>query len=398
MSGTANLRAATGPGAAKGAASDPACWSAALGSAQLLFGPGSLAKLGGLARDLAGTRVLLVTDPGVRAAGHAGAAIRSLEAASLAYELFDGVEANPTARHVEEGTRLCRRFGADLIVGLGGGSSMDCAKGINFLTTNGGRMEDYWGSGKAAKPMLPSIGIPTTAGTGSEAQSYALIEQDGTRRKMACGDPKARFVAVILDPETTATLPRAVTATSGMDAISHAVESYVCTTANPISRLLAREAWSLLAGGLPTVLEPGGDPAARGRMMLGAHLAGAAIEASMLGAAHACANPLTSRYEIPHGAAVLLMLPHVVRFNEPVAGPSYADLLAAAAPTVPGSLDALLEELRGSAGLPGRLRDCGVPEAELPVLAGEAAQQWTASFNPRPVTEPDLLRLYELAY
>ena len=132
--------------------------------------------------------------------------------------------------------------------------------------------------------------------------------------------------------------------------------------------------------------------------MLGAHLAGAAIEASMLGAAHACANPLTSRHEIPHGAAVLLMLPHVVRFNEPVAGPSYADLLAAAAPAVPGSLAALLEQLRGLAGLPCRLRDCGVPEAELPVLAGEAAQQWTASFNPRPVTEPDLLRLYELAY
>ena len=147
--------------------------------------------------------------------------------------------------------------GFDLLIGLGGGSAMDCAKGINFILTNGGRMEDYWGVDKATKPMLPSIGIPTTAGTGSEAQSFALISQEDTHQKMACGDKKARFRTVILDPALTKSTPKGVTAATGIDAISHAVESYVSTRRNPISQMFAKEAWRLLEKSFEIVV---GDP------------------------------------------------------------------------------------------------------------------------------------------
>jgi len=371
-------------------------WSAEVGAVRVHFGAGALDLVGSLARELGASRVLLVTDPGVRAAGHAGRALAALEREGLAAAVFDDVEENPTSLHVEAGRRCAASFGPDLVVGLGGGSAMDCAKGINFVLTNGGRMEDYWGTGKASWSMLPSIGVPTTAGTGSEAQSYALISHPETHQKMACGDRKARFREVILDPQLAASAPRRVAATAGVDAVSHAVESFVTRRANPVSRLLAREAWRLLAGSLEAFLASPGDLAAAGDALLGAHLAGAAIEASMLGAAHACANPLTARFGIAHGAAVGLMLPHVVRFNGEVAaiGERYGDLLVGA----PGALARRLEELRAAAGLPARLRDCGVDAGSLPALAAEAARQWTAGCNPRPVDAASLRSLYEAAF
>src|SRR5207249_10078818 len=186
---------------------------------------------------------------------------------------------------------------------VGGGSAMDCAKGINFLLTNGGRMADYQGFGKAKKPMLPSIGIPTTAGTGSEAQSFALIADEQTHMKMACGDRKAAFHIAILDPEVTVSQPAKVTAITGVDALSHAVESYVTTRRNPLSQLFAREAWRLLQANFEKVLRRPDNLEARSAMQLGAYLAGSAIETSMLGAAHALANPLTAHYGMTHGIA-----------------------------------------------------------------------------------------------
>jgi len=374
-------------------------WSSALGSTRVIFGPGSLAGLGEIGAGLEARKALLVTDKGVRAAGHADRARDALQGVGITTVIFDGVEENPTTRHVEEGARFAQPHAIDLLVGLGGGSAMDCAKGINFLLTNGGRMEDYWGTNLAARPMLPSVGIPTTAGTGSEAQSYALIEQEGSRRKMACGDEKARFRVVLLDPDLTATMPRNVAAAAGVDAISHVVESYVTTRRNPISRMFARSAWRLLSESFADAIHRHEDVHARGHMMVGALLAGASIEASMLGAAHACANPITSRYELAHGAAVLLMLPHVVRFNEPVVGDLYEELVREdAATTRSGDLAARLEAMRRDGGLPERLRDIGVTPAALPDLADEAAAQWTAGFNPRSVSRDELLALYETAW
>jgi len=188
-------------------------------------------------------------------------------------------------------------------------------------------MRDYWGFGKASGPMLPSIGIPTTAGTGSEAQSYALISDADTHAKMACGDSKAAFRLTILDPELTVSQPRRVTAVAGYDAISHAVESYVTARNTAISDLFASDAWRLLEAHYERVLREPGDVIARGAMLLGAHEAGIAIDHAMLGAAHACANPLTAHHGTTHGVAIAVMLPHVVRWNAGHVGGRYAELL-----------------------------------------------------------------------
>jgi alcohol dehydrogenase len=372
-------------------------------STRVVFGPGSLCQLGDLVRDCGGKRVLLVTDPGLEAAGHPQRALASLRAAGLDVFLFDGVEENPTERHVEKALRLAQAEHIDFLVAIGGGSSMDCAKGVNFLFTNGGHMIDYKGFGKAQKPMLPSIAVPTTSGTGSEAQSYALIADEQTHMKMACGDRKVAFRVAILDPEVTVSQPAKVTAITGIDALAHALETYVCTRRNTLSQLFAREAWRLLEPNFERVLREPGNLEARSAMQLGAHLAGLAIENSMLGACHACANPLTAHYGITHGVAIGIMLPHVIRFNAAVVGPLYAEL-AHQAGLVNGdlgvgaeSLAYRIRDLMQLAGLPTSLTECGISAGNLPVLADEAAQQWTGRFNPRSVGHRELLRLYEEA-
>ena len=361
-------------------------------STRVVFGENALDQLGDLTIALGGNRVLVVTDPGIIRAGISDRALDSLKAANLDPFIFDGVEENPTSRHVANGAQFAKdRGGIDLLIGLGGGSAMDCAKGINFILTNGGRMEDYWGVDKATKPMLPSIGIPTTAGTGSEAQSFALISQEDTHQKMACGDKKAQFRTVILDPVLTTTTPKGVTTATGIDAISHAVESYVSTRRSPISQMFAKEAWRLLEKSFEVVVRDPENIEARSRMLLGAHLAGAAIENSMLGAAHACANPLTARYNITHGVAVGLMLPSVVQFNNQAVSTLYRDLH-------PLSLYERVSELKAVAGLPERLRNFEIRSEDLPQLAAAAAKEWTGKFNPQQVSKVELLKLYEVIY
>jgi alcohol dehydrogenase len=363
---------------------------------RVVFGPGTLEQLGKIAQSVGGRRAFVVSDPGIVAAGYAGRAIQLLEAAGLEAHLFDGVEENPTTRHVEAGLAAAKQRGVDLFVGLGGGSSMDCAKGINLLLTNGGKIADYHGTGKAMKPMLPLIAIPTTAGTGSEAQSFALIADEQTHQKMACGDRKATAAVAILDAELTLTQPAQVTADTGIDAISHALETWVTKRRNPVSTLFSEAAWRLLSANLARVLESPKDLEARAGMQLGAFYAGSAIENSMLGAAHSCANPLTAHYNVVHGAAVGVMLPAVIRFNGPAVGTLYGDLAGTndGAETLASRVESLLKQ----AALPTRLSEYKIPEAVLPDLAQEAAQQWTAQFNPRPVKQNDLLEIYRCVY
>jgi alcohol dehydrogenase len=221
--------------------------------------------------------------------------------------------------------------------------------------------------------------------------------------KMACGDPKVAFRAAILDPEVTVSQPPAVTAITGIDALAHAVESYVCTRRGPIAQMFAHAAWGLLEPNLEVVLREPCNLEARGAMQLGANFAGTAIENSMLGACHACANPLTAHYGLTHGIAIGILLPHVVRFNAPAVGPLYNDF-AHEAGLVNGDTGAAAEALAQRitalmriAGLPTTLSACGISAGILPVLADEASQQWTARFNPRPVSESNLLHLYKLA-
>jgi alcohol dehydrogenase len=371
---------------------------------RVVFGTGKVATLGEFARDLGAKRVLVASDPGVIAAGHTGRGIDSLTAANLDFHLFDGVRENPTTMNVEAGLAIAKQFQPDLIVGFGGGSSMDCAKGINFLYSCGGRMQDYWGIGKATGPLLPMIAVPTTAGTGSETQSFALISDAETHVKMACGDKRAAFRVAILDPELTVTQPPRVAALAGFDALSHAVETYVTKKRNEVSCDYSKRAWQSLAPNYLRVLDNPFDLAAQGRMQMGACLAGSAIENSMLGAAHALANPLTANYGIAHGEAVALMLPHVVRFNGRECDSWYRELLASAEhePNCPqGGAEELAEFLRDvatRAGLPDTLRACNVERARLSELADAASSQWTATFNPIVVERNDLLSLYEAAF
>jgi len=372
---------------------------------RVVFGPGAIGRLGELAKELGDTRVLLVTDPGLEAAGHPQRAVESLRDAGLEVFVFDQVEENPTSLHVDSGVAFAKPLGIDLIVSVGGGSAMDCAKGINFLLTNGGQMSDYRGFGKASKPMLPSIGIPTTSGTGSEAQSYALIADEKSHMKMACGDRKAAFCAAILDPELTVSQPPKVTALTGIDALAHAVESYVTAKRNPLAQMFAREAWRLLEANLEKVLRDPADLEARGAMQMGAFLAGTAIENSMLGVCHSCANPLTAHYGITHGLAIGIMLPHVIRFNAREVASLYSELIDEAGyangngqPSVAAELLAQrITHLMQLANLPTRLSACGVSRGIFAVLAEEAAQQWTARFNPRVVDEGAILGLFDAA-
>lgn len=375
---------------------------------RVIFGIDAVERVGELARELGAQKVLLVTDPGIVAAGHAARVRRLLEVAGLSVSCFDKVRENPTSVCVDRCLQVVKASRVDTLVGLGGGSALDTAKGCNFIYTNGGRIQDYWGYAKASKPMLPLIAIPTTAGTGSECQSYALIADEQTHRKMACGDPKAAARIAVLDPRLTISQPTQVAAHTGVDALSHAVESAVTRRRNPLSLMYSHEAFKLTATSLARVLREPSNLEARGRMLLGAAFAGTAIENSMLGAAHAAANPLTARFDVVHGEAVGIMLPHVIRFNgrDPVALQAYAELasapeIACVSDGVHPALDALIariESLLNVAQIAPSLADCGVDRAIIPTLAKEAAQQWTANFNPRSVTVKDFIALYEAAF
>jgi alcohol dehydrogenase len=360
-------------------------------SPAILFGPGRLDELPECASSLGARNLLLVTDPGIVAAGHVRRATDFLEAAGLKVTVYEGSHVNPTESDIEACRDFAKTLHPDALIGLGGGSSMDTAKGCNFLLHNGGRMADYKGYGLAKNAMLPFIAIPTTAGTGSECQSYAVVSCDDSHEKMACGDPKALARFAILDPDLTVSQPQSVAVLTALDALSHALESAVCTKRNPVSSAYSAEAFRLIVSAIRPVLDGSADLDSRGRMLLGAAMAGSAIENSMLGAAHAAANPLTARFDLTHGHAVSLMLPHVVRLNftDPAIAAIYHDFSTIlGCPLLPW-----LEETIALAKLPVTHID---PESIFD-LAEAAAQQWTGRFNPVPLDHAILTTLYRNA-
>ena len=371
---------------------------------RLVVGAGRVAEAGGLARELGMQRVLLVTDPGLAATPHLARLQASLRAAGCELACFAETHANPTTRDVAACLALAQSFAPDGFVALGGGSSIDTAKATNLLLTNGGELATYRGRSRVAVPLLPQLVIPTTAGTGSEVQAFCLIADEASHMKMACGTASAIPAVAILDAELTLTLPRSITASAGIDAISHAVECAVTTARTPLSELAARDAFARLHVALPQVLAAPQDLAARAEMLLGATLAGIAIENSMLGAAHAMANPLTAHFGLVHGLAVAACLPAVVACNRaaPEAAAGYAALaraggLASAAQSVEQAVDALqarLLVLTDAVGARAALRDAGCDPGLIPVLAAEAACQWTGTHNPLPLTADGFATLY----
>jgi alcohol dehydrogenase len=363
---------------------------------RVVFGGGALSRLGEIVRDVGGKRVLIVTDKGIVAAGHLERARKLLEKDGIHVAVFDAVRENPDTEDVSRCVDVARSFAVDMFVGLGGGSSMDTAKGANFILTNGGEMRDYHGVGKASKPMLPLVAIPTTAGTGSECQSFALIADPASHLKMACGDPKAAARVAILDPELTVSQPPRVTACTGVDALVHALETAVTKKRTELSRVFSREAFCLIINAFPAVLAKPDDIEARGAMLLGAAYAGMAIENSMLGCAHSAANPLTAHFGVIHGQAVGRLITSVMRRNvrEEFAINEYDALAGLIGYSSFEPLIGRIEEILGLAGLDAPLGKLGVTEESIGKMAKEASAQWTASFNPVRYETSDFEAIY----
>lgn len=364
---------------------------------RIVIGPGTAAQLGELATELGSSRALLVTDPGIVAAGHVSGAIASLEAGGLTVRVFDRVHENPGADDVEDAITAAQSLQPDLLIGFGGGSSMDTAKGCNFVLAGGGSIADYRGVGRARGRLLPLIAVPTTAGTGSECQSYALITDPSSCQKMVCGDPKALPTVAVLDPVLTMTQPQNVTANTGIDTLAHVIETAVTTRRTELSWRYTRHAFALTLKALPEVVEHGGRLKPRADMQLAAALAGAAIECSMLGAAHSAANPLTAHFGVVHGQAVGVMLPAVVRYNgqDPASQAIYAELIGGDPADAPEVLATMIDNMLALIGLPRSLGQFGVGLSDIDRLAADAAKQWTAQFNPRPVDANNFLQMYQ---
>lgn len=371
---------------------------------QVFFGDGSRKQLGDLASKY-GKKILLVSDPGVSSAGHSHSAKEILQKSGLEVFLFDQSIENPTESSVQDCVQVAKKENIDVIVGLGGGSSMDTAKGCNFILSNGGRMSDYWGVGKAKKGFLPFIAVPTTAGTGSECQSFALISHDESHKKMACGDKKALPLVTILDPELTISQPHSVSASTGVDALAHALESAVTVKRNKNSARHSQLAFNLIQENLPLVLKDPSNLEYRGNVLLGASHAGAAIEQSMLGAAHSMANPLTVSKGVVHGIAVSMALPEIIKFNASRRAETnfqYAELARNSGIAEQGSADThatqlLLERvclILGQSGIPDSIATFGFTQEDIPSLASDAFEQWTAQFNPVPISLKDFEDLY----
>tara|TARA_R110002072_G_scaffold4174_2_gene29461 strand:- start:50661 stop:51803 length:1143 start_codon:yes stop_codon:yes gene_type:complete len=373
--------------------------SSAVGT-RLISGQESLAE----AANIADGRVFLVTDPGIVAAGHVARLEAMFAAKGTTYHRFDAVRQNPDEENVDACVAEYRRAfgddGADWIVALGGGSSIDVAKGCSMLASAGGRMRDYLGRKSKPHQQPPVLAIPTTAGTGSEVQSYALITNNDTGRKMACGGEVPRIA--ILDPDLTRSQPRFVTVCAGLDTLAHAVETAVTTARTDASVMYSREAFRLVARNFEIVLNTPDDVDARSAMLRASAAAGIAIENSMLGAAHSMANPLTRQFGIAHGQAVGQMLPFVVRFNadDKQAALGYAELAydagiverSAPTKTAVKQLVVRLRELVAVAGL--ERTPANIPVSAIDALSAEAAEQWTAQFNPRPVDEAAFRSLF----
>ena len=375
-------------------------------STRIVFGPGVLASLSLESRTLRASRALIVCDPGVTQLGFAHRVADLLLDAGIEAARFDALSENPRNAECCAAAATARDVGAEFIVGLGGGSAMDAAKAAAALVTNGGSVMDWEDPKELACEPLPIVCIPTTAGTGSEVTFVAVITDDTNHHKMALRDSGLAPRIALVDPELTTTMPAALTAATGMDAISHAIEAYTCKAANPVSDALAVRAIELIAHNLRTAYGDGADLSARSAMQLGSTMAGMAFANSTVGAVHSIAESLGGRYDTPHGVAVAVFLPTIFRFNISADPQRHADVARALGVEPPiGKVSELAE--RGAVALGDLARDVGIPPlAELPgirptdfdQLAETSAASGCSKANPRPITRADYLGILRDAY
>jgi alcohol dehydrogenase class IV len=365
-------------------------------------------QLGRMAADLGIKRALIVTDLGIIQLGLLDSAIKSLDIHKIEYSIYSDVIADPPERVVVDAVIAAQAFGCDGVVGFGGGSSMDVAKLLAVLITGEQALSDIYGVDQITSPRLPLIQVPTTAGTGSEATMVSIITTGETTK---AGVVSRTLLAdkIILDARLTVGLPAHVTAATGIDAMVHAIEAYTSKRLkNPLSDMLAREALRLLSGSIVTAVKQGGNLEARADMLLGAMLAGQAFANAPVAAVHALAYPLGGNYHIPHGLSNSLVLPHVLRFNGPVASDLYAEIAPLIMPNqiLPEDTVAATEmladhflSLAADLGLQTTLREMNIPESDLPKLAEDSMlQQRLLVNNPRELDLEDALGIYQQAY
>jgi alcohol dehydrogenase class IV len=373
----------------------------------LILEPGVTNRLGEIAAEIGMSRVLLVSDPGITEVGLLDRAMSGLRSGGLEVSIFADVLPDPPVDNVMAAVEQARNFGADGIVGFGGGSSMDVAKLVAFLSCSSQKLSDIYGVGLAKGKRLPLILVTTTAGTGSEVTPIAIVTT-GESEKKGVVAPQLLPDIALLDAELTTGLPPRITAMTGVDAMVHAIEAYTSKVKkNPISDTLARQGLKLLFDNIRMVMEIGNDIEARSRMLVGALLAGQAFANAPVGAVHALAYPIGGHYHVPHGLSNSLILPHVMRFNLPVASKEYAELsrvlfddlgsvndLAAGA-----KLISALEQLIVDVKLETRLSQVGIEKQALPQLAESAMLQTRLLVNnPREVNYEDAMQIYRDAW
>ncbi len=371
------------------------------------FGCGALSRLPEVLAGVGGERVFLVMDPGLDGTGIRERITGLLAGASMPYELYDGIDPEPGLRLADEGARRARGFDADCVVGVGGGSAMDVAKAVSILLTNGGRAADYIGLDKIARPGVPKVMVPTTAGTGAEVTFTAVFINEETGSKGGMNGDPLYPEAAILDPELTRTLPPGITAATGIDAFTHALEAYVSTAAHPISDLYAREAIARIARALPVAYANGDNMEARSDMLLGSLLAGKALATAGVGLVHAMAYPLGGMYNIPHGLANAVLLPYVVEYNIIGSPARFADIAGLMGYDTTGlplvdaarrAVDAVFN-LTYDVGIPDRLADLGVEENRIAEMADVALTvARPVANNPRRPSRDDVIHIYETAF
>ena len=372
---------------------------------EIVYGSGAMRLAGQYARTFGAGRVLVVSDPGVIEAGWAGRVVSSLDEAGIASVIFSAVSPNPRDFEVMNGAELYRSSGCDAIIVVGGGSPMDCAKGIGIVSTSHCHILECEGVDNVLNPMPPLICIPTTAGTSADVSQFAIINNPAERVKIAIVSKSTVPDVALIDPETTTTMNPYLTACTGMDALVHAIEAYVSNASSPLTDLHALQAVRLIGANLLAAIAEPHNMAARDAMMLGSLEAGLAFSNASLGAVHAMAHSLGGYLDLPHGECNALLLEHVIAYNYTAAAERFYDI--AVALDIPehslgggnclASLTKAIRSLRITAGITGSLQTVGVTSDVIPILAGKAMKDACMVTNPRRPSRADIESIYEQA-
>jgi alcohol dehydrogenase len=370
-----------------------------------MMGIGSLNEAMDAIRKYGFRHALIVTDAGLAKAGVATKVAALLQEQDINATIFDGAKPNPTVSNVEKGLEQLKLSGADFIISLGGGSPHDCAKGIALVAANGGEISDYEGVDQSAKPQMPLIAINTTAGTASEMTRFCIITDETRHVKMAIVDRNVTPLLSVNDPALMAAMPKGLTAATGMDALTHAIEAYVSTAATPITDACALKAVELISANLRTAVANGNDMPARENMAYAQFLAGMAFNNASLGYVHAMAHQLGGFYDLPHGVCNAVLLPHVESFNASVCPARLKDVATAMGidtqrlDNTEGAAAAIaaIRKLSGDIGIPGGLAELGAKADDIPTLAANAMKDACGFTNPRPANQVEIEEIFRIA-